>query len=125
LLAGRLDDATEHATAALAVAQNYKERGHEAWALRLLGEIAAHGDPPHVEQAEDHYHHALSLAEALGARPLAAHCHRGLGTLYRRVGRHESARAELAIAADMYRTMEMTFWLSRAETELGQIAFAP
>ena len=93
--------------------------------LRLLGEIAAHAGPPDIEQAESYYRQALALADELGMRPLAAHCHLGLGTLYRKIGRDEQAQAELTTAAEMYRAMEMTFWLARAETELGQIASAP
>ena len=60
----------------------HQERGHQAYALRLLGEIAARREPPEVEQAEAHYRQALALAEELGMRPLQAHCHLGLGTLY-------------------------------------------
>ena len=52
--------------------------------LRLLGEVAARRDLP--EQAEGHYRDALALAEQLGMRPLVAHCHLGLGKLYRRTG---------------------------------------
>jgi hypothetical protein len=58
-------------------------------------------------------------------RPLVAHCHLGLGTLYQKIGRDVQAQAALATAAELYRAMEMTFWLARAETELGQIAPAP
>jgi hypothetical protein len=53
-------------------------------------------------------------------RPLQAHCHLGLGKLYRRIGRLDEARAELATAISMLREMEMTFWLPEAETELAQ-----
>jgi predicted RNA polymerase sigma factor len=53
-------------------------------------------------------------------RPLQAHCHRDLGTLYARIGRREQARTELATAIDLYRTMDMTFWLSQVEAELAQ-----
>jgi hypothetical protein len=47
-------------------------------------------------------------------RPLAAHCHRGLGKLYAKMGQREQARAELSIAIELYRSMEMTFWLPEA-----------
>src|SRR5262249_19040988 len=97
----------------------------EAWALRMLGEIAAHSDPPRVEQAESYYRQALTLADELGMRPLVAHCHLGLGTLYRKIGRDEQAQAELATAAEMYRAMVMTFWLTRQEPDRGQLAPAP
>ena len=54
-------------------------------------------------------------------RPLQAHCHHGLGTLYSQMGRLEEARAALSTAIDMYHAMEMTLWLPRAEVMLAQI----
>jgi Flp pilus assembly protein TadD len=54
-------------------------------------------------------------------RPLQAHCHHGLGTLYARIGRREQARTELATALELYRAMEMTFWLPQAEMALAQV----
>ena len=54
-------------------------------------------------------------------RPLLAHCHFGLGTLYARHGRREEAHVELSAAIELYRVMEMTFWLSPAEAALSQI----
>jgi hypothetical protein len=68
-----------------------------------------------------HYHQALVLAEALGMRPLAAHCHRGLGTLYGALGRREQACAALATAVELYRAMDMTFWLSQTAAALAQV----
>ena len=59
----------------------------------------------------------MALAEELGLRPLVAHCHLGLGKLYRRGGKREEAREHLAIATTMYREMDMRFWLEQAETE--------
>ena len=76
---------------------------------------------PRSEQAEAHYRQALALAEELGMRPLQAHCHRGLGTLYAKIGRREQARAELSTAIELYRAMDMTFWLPQAEAALAQV----
>jgi class 3 adenylate cyclase/DNA-binding winged helix-turn-helix (wHTH) protein/tetratricopeptide (TPR) repeat protein len=121
LLAGRLDDACTQAQCALEFSQAHQERSHTAYALRLLGEIAAHRDPLESALAEDHYQQALVLANELGMRPLQAHCHRGLGTLYSRVGRLEEARTALSTAIHMYRTMEMSLWLPQAEATLAQI----
>jgi tetratricopeptide (TPR) repeat protein len=122
LLAGHLEDAYQLAERALARTRDLKQRGHEAYALRLLGDIAAHCDPPEAEAAETSYHQALTLAEELGMRPLQAHCHLGLGTLYARTGQREQAHAELATAIALYRAMEMTFWLPQAEVVLAQVA---
>jgi tetratricopeptide (TPR) repeat protein len=120
MLVGRLEDAHVLAEHALALVRTQKERGHQAHALRLLGEIAARHDPPQVEPAEAYYREALALAEELDMRPLVAHCHRGLGTLYGQVEQMEEARAALSTAIALYRAMEMPFWLPQAEAALAQ-----
>jgi class 3 adenylate cyclase/tetratricopeptide (TPR) repeat protein len=101
-------------------ARTHRERGHQAHALRLLGDIHAWRQPPDVEPAETHYREAVALAEALGMRPLQAHGHLGLGTLYATIGRWEDARAALSAAIELYRAMAMTFWLPQAEVALAQ-----
>ncbi len=121
LLADRQEGALALAQRALARAREHEERGHEAHALRLLGEIAAQRQPPDVTQAEAHYRQALALAEALSMRPLQAHCHHGLGRLYAATGQREQARVELAAASALYRAMGMTFWLPQAEAALAQV----
>ena len=98
-----------------------REHGYQAYALHLLGEIAAHRDPPDAALAEAHYQQALALADELGMRPLQAHCHLGLGMLYAKIEQREQARAELSTAIALYRTMEMTFWLPQAEAALAQV----
>ena len=79
----------------------------------LVGEIAAWWDPPERDQAQTHYSQALALAEELGMRPLVAHCHLGLGKLYRRTGKREQAQENLTTATTMYREMGMTYWLEK------------
>jgi tetratricopeptide (TPR) repeat protein len=121
LLADQVEDAHACADRAVMLARERGERGYEAWALRLLGDIASHPSRPDVATAEAHYSAAIALAEELGMRPLAAHCHLGLGTLYTKIGRLEQARAELSTAIDLYRAMAMTFWLPQAEAALAQV----
>jgi tetratricopeptide (TPR) repeat protein len=121
MLAGHLEEAHALAEQALALTRAHQERGHEAYALRLLGEIAAHRAPPDVDQAAAHYRQALALADELGMRPLQAHCHRGLGTLYATIGQQEQARTELSAAIVLYRAMDMTFWLPQTEATLAQV----
>jgi tetratricopeptide (TPR) repeat protein len=121
LLAGRLGDAHQRAAQALDLARQYQQRGNQAWALWLLGESTARQASPEVEPAAGHYHQALALAEALGMRPLQAHCHRGLGTLYASQGQQEQARTALSTAIALYRSMDMRFWLPQAETVLAQV----
>jgi tetratricopeptide (TPR) repeat protein len=118
--AGRLDEARGIASRALTLSREHQERGHQAYALRLLGRIAAHSDPAEVETAVGHYRAALSLADELGMRPLVAHCHLGLGKLYRRTDKREQAQGHLATATTMYREMGMTFWLEKAEAAMSE-----
>jgi tetratricopeptide (TPR) repeat protein len=121
LRASRLEEASTLATRALELARTYQERGQEAYALHLLGDIATHCDPPDVAQADASYRQALTLAEELGMRPLQAHCHRGLGTLYAATSQRKQARTALSTAIEMYRAMEMTFWLPQTEAALAQV----
>ena len=70
LLAGQVGEAGKFATRALELAKQKRERGYEAWALRVLGEIAAKRDPPDVQVAEAYARDALARATALGMRSL-------------------------------------------------------
>ena len=120
-LAGGGEEAEQHARQALDLARQQKERADEALALHQLGVVYAHAAPPDVEQAAAHYQQALALAEALGMRPLVAHCHLGLGRLYAQTGRGEQARAALTTAIALYRAMDMPFWLPQAEAAQAQV----
>jgi tetratricopeptide (TPR) repeat protein len=120
-LAGRLEDAAQSAVRALELARAHQERGYQAYALRLLGEIAAHREPPEAAEAEAHFRQAFALAEELGMRPLVAHCHLGLSTLYLKTRRPKQARAELSAAIALYNAMDMTFWLPQAEAALARV----
>src|SRR5215510_6069943 len=121
LLVRRVEDAGLLASHLLDLSRTHTGRGYQAHAYRLLGEVARHREPPDVNQATAHYRQALTLAEELGMRPLQAHCHRGLGGLYAAIGQREQAYAELVTAVEMYRGMEMTFWLPQTETALAQM----
>ena len=87
--------------------------------LRLLGKTASRRDPSTVERAEGYYREALALAGELGMRPLVAHCHLGLGKLYRRTGGREQAEEHLATATTMYREMDIPFWLDHGAEMRG------
>jgi hypothetical protein len=78
-------------------------------------------DPADVASAATYSQQALTLAEELGMRPLVAHCHHGLGRLYAQTGRAKQARTALITAIDLYRAMDMTFWLPQAEAALAQV----
>jgi transcriptional regulator with AAA-type ATPase domain/tetratricopeptide (TPR) repeat protein len=113
LLLNRLDEAQSLGDRAVTHSQSH--HGVAAHALHLLGEIATHPDRFDAASGEAHYRKALALAEPRGMRPLIAHCHLGLGKLYRRAGKLEQAREHLAAGTTMYREMRMTYWLKMAD----------
>ncbi|MGH7386378.1 MAG: hypothetical protein ACREKG_14465, partial [Candidatus Rokuibacteriota bacterium] len=117
LLAGQMDDALATGTRALAMARGRGQRGDEASALHLLGDVAAHREPRDVEGAERHLRAAGDLAEELSMRPLVARSRLTLAKFYRRAGDHRRAGHELKAAAALCRQMGMRFWLARAEAE--------
>ena len=119
LLAGRRDQARQCVDRGLALATVSQEHGSRGWTLRLAAEIALDQGLESTDQAAAHYREALALAEELGMRPLQAHCHLGLGKLYRAVGRAEQAHAELSTAIAMLSEMRMAFWLPEAEAEVA------
>jgi tetratricopeptide (TPR) repeat protein len=121
LLADQVENARACADRAVMLARGRGERGYEALALRLLGEIASHQPGPDVATAAAHYGAAMTLASELEMRPLVAHCHLGLGQLYQRMGDRPKAQDYLTTAATMYRQMDMGFWLERAEGELAAL----
>jgi tetratricopeptide (TPR) repeat protein len=121
MLASRMEEAKALAQHTLAHAHEHQERGYEAYALRLLGDIAAHRDPPESAPAVAHCRQALTLADELGMRPLPAHCHRALGPLYAMTGQREQARTALTTAIEMDRAIDMTFWLPQAEAALARM----
>jgi tetratricopeptide (TPR) repeat protein len=118
---GRLDEALAVAVRGLEFCRMPAQQGEQAWALRLLGEIHAHRQPPQAELAEAAYREALALADKLGMRPLQAHCHRGLGMLYGQTGRPAPARTELSAAIELYCALDMSFWLPQAEAALAYV----
>jgi tetratricopeptide (TPR) repeat protein len=115
VMAGRAENAFPLAAQALDLAQEHRERGHEAHVLRLLASIEVERETPMLDRAEDGYRKALTLAEQLGMRPLQAHCHGGLGRLHRRRGDAASAAVATAAARELYRAMDMTYWLHQTE----------
>ncbi|HEY7491903.1 MAG TPA: adenylate cyclase, partial [Candidatus Tectomicrobia bacterium] len=121
LLAGRQEEAQALAERALTLAREHGERRHQAYAMRLLGDIAARREILEAEQAAAHYQQALALAGELGMRPLLAHCHLGLGILSLKMGRPKQARPELSTAIEIYRALDMTFWLPQAEAALARV----
>jgi tetratricopeptide (TPR) repeat protein len=117
LLLGRFDEARDLGDRVVETSPQHP--GFAAHALHLLGDIATHPDRFDSERGEDQYRQALALAEQRGMRPLIAHCHLGLGKLYRCIGKRQEAQEHLSTATTMYHEMDMQFWRERAAAEIG------
>ena len=122
LLDGQTQEAKRAADRGFELASAFGERAYQAWALQVLGEIAASQDSADFESAAMSCEHAKALAEGLGLRPLLARCHLSIGRLYRRMGKPQQAQEHLTTATTMYREMDMRFWLEQAEAEMGELA---
>jgi class 3 adenylate cyclase/tetratricopeptide (TPR) repeat protein len=121
LLGRQIGKAREQAQRAVALAGDAGERGYEAWARKLLGDVTQE-ESSNPSEARDHYLASMALATELAMRPLQAHIHLSLGRLHRRENHIEKARTELSLALTSYRSMEMQFWLSNAEAALAELS---
>jgi class 3 adenylate cyclase/tetratricopeptide (TPR) repeat protein len=108
LRAGRLAEASTTAMRALDIARARRERGYEAWTIRLQGQIAIASTRTELPWAEEHFRNAGVIADTLGMRPLRAHCRLGLASVHAKAGRPVEAAAERARAAAEFRAMGMT-----------------
>jgi tetratricopeptide (TPR) repeat protein len=120
LCAGHVDEASTAAQRALALATERGQRGDEAAALHVLGEAAARGARD-IDQAEDHYLAAVTLAEELEMRPLLARCRLGMGRLHLRAGDRDRAENHLLAAKSLFTTMDMPLWLRQATSLLSEL----
>jgi class 3 adenylate cyclase/tetratricopeptide (TPR) repeat protein len=120
LLGRQIGKAREEAQRAVALARDAGERGYEAWARKLLGDVIRE-DASNTGEAHNEYFASMALATELAMRPLQAHIHLSLGRLQRRENQIEKGRTELSLALTSYRSMEMPFWLSKAEAALAEL----
>jgi tetratricopeptide (TPR) repeat protein len=115
LSGGNPDRAGRIGREALEHFERLRALGYQAWALRLLGAVAARTGAP--GDAEALYRQASALAERLGMRPLVGQCLLELGSVHHDAGRDEAARLAFASAVDVFSSMDTPFWKARAERQ--------
>jgi class 3 adenylate cyclase/tetratricopeptide (TPR) repeat protein len=121
MVAGEGDRARAMAQHALDLAVAHKERGHQAWAWRLLGDIASRGGAPALAEAEQHYRQALAIAEELRMQPAIAHVKLGLGRTMRLAGDRDGAEENLVTAFLLFRGMDVPYWVKKCGEEMMQL----
>jgi class 3 adenylate cyclase/tetratricopeptide (TPR) repeat protein len=117
LLAGRADEAMRRAQGAVELSTKYEEPANRALALKTLADVTMRVDAVGATIAAGHYTKSLALANELGMRPLVAHCHAGLGRLYRHAGKPGESSRHRATASTMYSEMGMTYWSEQMERD--------
>ena len=120
LAGGRAPEALRVIRRACDLAREHKERGHEAWSWRLLGEVPLRSDLE-VPDAEEALHRAVAMATELEMRPLEAHGRLGLGRWLRRAGRRADAEQHLRAASALFAELGMRFWVTQAESALESL----
>jgi class 3 adenylate cyclase/tetratricopeptide (TPR) repeat protein len=118
LLAKRVDEASVTAQRALTLARERGQRGDEAVALYVLGQVAANGSLD-MGTAKHHFLAAITLTGELEMRPLLARSHLQIGGLYLRAGDRDRAEDHLLIATRMFVAMDMPLWLRQAAAALA------
>lgn len=118
-MCGQIDKAIEISEKALKIYKETDERTFGAWSLYTAAKIQSENNQE--QQAVHTFHQAKILAETLKMRPLQAHCHLETGKLYLRL-KNEDSRNEIISAADLYRSLDMKFWLPEAEDLLRKLA---
>jgi class 3 adenylate cyclase/tetratricopeptide (TPR) repeat protein len=121
LAAGRLTEARTEIDRALALVERRKAFGHRPLLLRLHAELVSRSEKGAAVETVSSWDDAMRAATELRMRPLVAHCHLGLGKLYRRTGKREQAHEHLTTAITMYREMDMRLWLEEAAVETAAL----
>jgi hypothetical protein len=111
-LAGETQPACNIVQQAVSLANEVGVHGAGAWAMYFRGCIMAEQDPVESNRC---YLRGIELADALGMRPLSAHCHFALGKLASENCQQAQARKHVNIALSAYRDMKMPFWIDQAE----------
>jgi tetratricopeptide (TPR) repeat protein len=120
-LKGDTKKALQNAEEALSIFRQNGEQGFAAWALYYLAKIQFDEGSEQLEQAMLSYRQAKEQAAGLRMKPLLAHCHMGLGEAYVKNGLNKEAHSELVAAIELYRSMDMAFWLPKAESALAKV----
>jgi len=121
-LKGETKKAIRIAEDALSVFRENEERGFEAWTIYHMAKIQSEAESHQIQKAIELFCQAREHALELGMRPLIAHCHRCLGEVYLKMGRSAEASSELMAAIELYRSMDMGFWLPKAESAFSKIS---
>ncbi|MDD1652679.1 MAG: AAA family ATPase [Methanomicrobiales archaeon] len=118
---GNLPSAQNSIDEALKLARVSRERYIEGRTLAWLGRALGKADVSQAAAAEEQIMHGIGILEEMKIRPWQAEGYLLAGELYSDTGQQQKALSSLTRAQEMFREMEMTHWLSRAQTALARL----
>jgi tetratricopeptide (TPR) repeat protein len=98
MLQGRFKEAEKLCHTAIEISRQRRELGHQAWALRLSGEILAQQPCPDLKTAAARMGAAALLADRLEMRTLLLWIHLGCGNIFTKMGKSRRAQHEYRAA---------------------------
>jgi tetratricopeptide (TPR) repeat protein len=113
-LGGRFDEAKEMAEKTLKLAEQGNSFG-ELYALRAIAIIEAQTNGINARHVREQFGSCLEIAASRNMRPDLAITHFRYAELQEKRGDLDLAREQLDKATDLFREMEMTWWLARGE----------
>jgi tetratricopeptide (TPR) repeat protein len=118
---GNWGGAREVGTYATNLARELGMRGMETENLRVLGTASAGKEGVDIEKAKEFLRSAMTLSEELQMRAEQAHCKFDFARIQVQAGNLCEARDNAEASVNLYRELDMPFWLERAETALAKV----
>jgi len=120
LESGNLNKAQQLANEALNIAQKNHQHG-EGLVWIVLGRILGRTDHPQNDKAEEAFLKGIKIFEELKLKLHYAPGYYYLGELYAGTGQKDKALETLKWAEDIFREMEMDFWLAKTQDLLATL----
>ena len=119
LHAGDIQSALNQAKLAIAMARENGEKGEEAWAHWVMGEILLASQKRTTDKCAKAFRQALAIAEENKMAPLVAHCLAGLSRLEAGRGSPDEALQLSEAASEQYAALDMSAFLHSAPAGLS------
>ncbi len=120
LESGNLNKAKRYAKDALQMAQQNNEKASEGQSWTLLGRIHGKTTPPDIETAQAYILKSMDIFRELGARPYYFISQYLLGEILLELGDKPTAIEHLKESAQMFKKMDMVYWLGKTTSILSQ-----
>jgi tetratricopeptide (TPR) repeat protein len=112
---GDLKSAQSHTEEALRLSQKNGGKMTEGLLWILLGMILGKKEPNQIDMAEESFFKGMEILQELRLKAVYSQGYLFLGELYLNGGEQEKAKKNLYTAGEMFKEMEMDYWLARTK----------